>query len=169
MELNWFGFEFSTFLWVFIILNVMNVIIQTVKSIVTVNGGKMSAAIINAVTYAIYTVVVVFMTAEGLGILWKAIIIGIANFGGVYVVKLIEEKGRKDKLWRIEATFAHKENFIHNLKVWAEINHIAINYIDIEKYYIVNFYAPTQKESAVIKEFVTRFNGKYFVSESKTL
>lgn len=169
MELNWFGFEFSTFLWVFIVLNVMNVIIQTVKSIVTVNGGKMSAAIINAVTYAIYTVVVVFMTAEGLGILWKAIIIGIANFGGVYVVKLIEEKGRKDKLWRIEATFAHKENFIHNLKVWAEINHIAINYIDIEKYYIVNFYAPTQKESVIIKEFVTRFNGKYFVSESKTL
>lgn len=169
MELNWFGFEFSTFLWVFIVLNVVNVIIQTVKSIVTVNGGKMSAAIINAVTYAIYTVVVVFMTAEGLGIVWKAVIIGIANFGGVYVVKLIEEKGRKDKLWRIEATFAHKENFIHNLKVWAEINHIAINYIDIEKYYIVNFYAPTQKESAVIKEFVTRFNGKYFVSESKTL
>lgn len=169
MELNWFGFEFNTFLWVFIVLNVVNVIIQTVKSIVTVNGGKMSAAIINAVTYAIYTVVVVFMTAEGLGIVWKAVIIGIANFGGVYVVKLIEEKGRKDKLWRIEATFAHKENFIHNLKVWAEINHIAINYIDIEKYYIVNFYAPTQKESAVIKEFVTRFNGKYFVSESKTL
>lgn len=169
MELNWFDFEFSTFLWVFIVLNVVNVIIQTVKSIVTVNGGKMSAAIINAVTYAIYTVVVVFMTAEGLGILWKAIIIGIANFGGVYVVKLIEEKSRKDKLWRIEATFAHKENFIHNLKVWAEINHIAINYIDIEKYYIVNFYAPTQKESVIIKEFVTRFNGKYFVSESKTL
>lgn len=169
MELNWFGFEFSTFLWVFVVLNVVNVVIQTVKSIVTVNGGKMSAAIINAVTYAIYTVVVVFMTAEGLGILWKAIIIGIANFGGVYVVKLIEEKGRKDKLWRIEATFAHKENFIHNLKVWAEINHIAINYIDIEKYYIVNFYAPTQKESVIIKEFVTRFNGKYFVSESKTL
>lgn len=169
MELNWFGFEFSTFLWVFIVLNIVNVIIQTIKSIVTINGSKMSAAIINAVTYAIYTVVVVFMTAEGLGILWKAIIIGIANFGGVYVVKLIEEKSRKDKLWRIEATFAHKENFIHNLKVWAEINHIAINYIDIEKYYIVNFYAPTQKESVIIKEFVTRFNGKYFVSESKTL
>lgn len=169
MELNWFGFEFSTFLWVFIVLNVVNVIIQTVKSIVTVNGGKMSAAIINAVTYAIYTVVVVFMTAEGLGILWKAIIIGIANFGGVYVVKLIEEKGRKDKLWKVEATFAHTSDFIDALKVWADVNNISYNYIDIEKYYVVNFYAPTQKESAKIKNFINLCHGKYFVSESKTL
>lgn len=169
MELNWFGFEISTFLWVFIALNIVNVIIQTVKSIVTIGGGKMAAAIINAVTFFIYTFCVVYMNADGLGLVWKALIIGFINFVGVYIVKLIEEKSRKDKLWRIEATFAHKENFIHNLKIWAEVNHIAINYIDIEKYYIVNFYAPTQKESLIIKEFVTKFNGKYFVSESKVL
>lgn len=153
----------------FIVLTIVNTIIQTVKSIATVKCGKTAAALINAFAYGLYTYVIIFTSAEGLNIHTKAIITALANLVGVYVVKLIEEKGRKDKLWRIEATFAHKENFIHNLKVWAEINHIAINYIDIEKYYIVNFYAPTQKESAVIKEFVTRFNGKYFVSESKTL
>lgn len=169
MELNWFGFEFSTFLWVFIVLNVINVVIQTVKSIVTINGTKMSAAVINAITYAIYTVVVVFMTAEGLGIVWKALIIGVANFGGVYVVKLFEEKGRKDKLWKVEATFAHDADLLNVLKVWAGTNGISYNYIDIEKYYVVNFYAPTQKESAMIKNFVNLYNGKYFVSESKTL
>lgn len=167
MELNWFGFEFSTFLWVFVVLNVVNVVIQTVKSIVTVNGGKMSAAIINAVTYAIYTVVVVFMTAEGLGILWKAVIIGIANFGGVYVVKLIEEKSRKDKLWKVEATVPREValDLVRKLKA----NDLPYNYVDINKYYLFNVYCATQAQSAKVKEVLNTYNAKYFVSESKTL
>lgn len=167
MELNWFGFEFSTFLWVFVVLNVVNVVIQTVKSIVTVNGGKMSAAIINAVTYAIYTVVVVFMTAEGLGILWKAVIIGIANFGGVYVVKLIEEKSRKDKLWKVEATVPREValDLVSKLKA----NDLPYNYVDINKYYLFNVYCATQVQSAKVKEVLNTYNAKYFVSESKTL
>ena len=84
----WFEFNLNAFLWIFIILNVVNVVIQTVKTIVTVNGTPLSAAIINAVTFAIYTVVVVFMNADGLGVFWKAVIIGVVNFIGVYVVKL---------------------------------------------------------------------------------
>lgn len=153
---------------VFIILNIMNVIIQTVKSIATVKCGKTTAAIVNAVAYGLYTIVTVYMLCE-LDLWLKAAIVAACNLVGVYVVKLLEEKARKDKLWKVEATFPHKENFIHNLEVWAEINHIALNYIDIDKYYVVNFYCPTQKESVIVKEFVDKFNGKYFVSESKTL
>lgn len=167
--MNWFGFEWGTFLLVFIVLNVINVIIQTVKSIATVSWGKWGASICNAIAYGLYTVVVVYMNADGLGIIWKALIIGLANLGGVYVVKLVEEKRRKDRLWKIEATFEHKENFIQQLKVWAELEHISINYIDIDKYYVVNFYAPTQNASKLIKEFILRFNGKYFVTETKNL
>lgn len=168
MELNWFGFEFSTFLWVFVVLNVVNVIIQTVKSIVTVNGGKMSAAIINAVTYAIYTVVVVFMTAEGLGILWKAIIIGIANFGGVYVVKLIEEKGRKDKLWKVEATVAPSK--VADLSRALEQGNVPYNcFTTSGEYRIFNIFCSTQKESVLVKKLLDFHRAKYFVSESKTL
>ena len=167
--MNWFEFELNSFLAGVIILNIVNVVIQTAKSIITINGTKWSASIVNAVAYGLYTIVVVFMTAEGLGLFWKALIIGLANLVGVYVVKVIEEKGRKDKLWRVEATFAHDPDLLAVLKVWAGTNGISYNYIDIEKYYIVNFYAPTQKESAIIKQFVNLYNGKYFVSESKTL
>jgi hypothetical protein len=87
----------------------------------------------------------------------------------VFVVKLLEEKTRKDKMWKIETTFIKKDNFITNLKVWAKVNHISYNYIDIEKYYVVNFYCPTQRESAIVKDFIFKFGGKYFVSESKAL
>lgn len=167
MELNWFGFEFSTFLWVFIALNVVNVIIQTVKSIVTVNGSKMSAAIINAATFFIYTFCVVYMNADGLGLVWKALIIGLINFVGVYVVKLIEEKSRKDKLWKVEATVSREValDLVRKLKA----NDLPYNYVDIEKYYLFNVYCATQKQSAKVKEVLDSYNAKYFVSESKTL
>lgn len=167
MELNWFGFEFSTFLWVFLALNVVNVVIQTVKSIVTINGGKMSAAVINAVTFFIYTFCVVYMNADGLGLVWKALIIGVINFVGVYVVKLIEEKSRKDKLWKVEATVSREValDLVRKLKA----NDLPYNYVDIEKYYLFNVYCATQAQSAKVKEVLNSYNAKYFVSESKTL
>ena len=152
----------------FIVMNIINVVIQTIKSIATIKCGKTAAALINALAYGLYTYIIVLTNCE-LPLLAKCLIVASANFVGVWVVKYFEEKARKDKLWKVEATFPHRENFIHNLKVWAEVNHIALNYIDIDKYYVVNFYCPTQKESAIVKEFVDKFNGKYFVSESKTL
>ena len=167
MELNWFGFEIGAFLWVFLALNVVNVVIQTVKSIVTVNGGKMLAAVINAVTFFIYTFCVVYMNADGLGLFWKALIIGVINFVGVYVVKLIEEKGRKDKLWKVEATVSREValDLVRKLKA----NDLPYNYVDIEKYYLFNVYCATQAQSAKVKEVLNSYNAKYFVSESKTL
>lgn len=167
MELNWFGFEFNTFLWVFLALNVVNVVIQTVKSIVTVNGSKMSAAVINAVTFFIYTFCVVYMNADGLGLVWKALIIGVINFVGVFVVKLIEEKSRKDKLWKVEATVPREValDLVRKLKA----NDLPYNYVDINKYYLFNVYCATQAQSAKVKEVLNSYNAKYFVSESKTL
>ena len=154
---------------IFIVLTILNVVIQTIKSIATIKCGKIIASLVNAVAYGLYTYVIFFTSADGIDLHTKALITAFANLVGVYVVKYFEEKARKDKLWKVEATFAHKENFIHNLDVWAKVNHIAYNYIDIEKYYVVNFYCPTQKESAIVKDFVNKFDGKYFVSESKTL
>ena len=167
MELNWFGFEFGAFLWVFLALNVVNVVIQTVKSIVTINGGKMLAAVINAVTFFIYTFCVVYMNADGLGLVWKALIIGLINFVGVYVVKLIEEKSRKDKWWKVEATVPREValDLVRKLKA----NDLPYNYVDINKYYLFNVYCATQAQSAKVKEVLNTYNAKYFVSESKTL
>ena len=49
---------------IFIALNIVNVIIQTVKSIATIKCGKTLAAIINAVAYGLYTVVVVYTVCD---------------------------------------------------------------------------------------------------------
>jgi hypothetical protein len=165
--LNWWGFDLNAFLWVFIILNVVNVIIQTIKSIATVSWGKWGASIANAIAYSLYTVVVIFMNADGLGIMWKAIIIGLANLIGVYVVKVVEEKKRKIKLWKVEMTVS-KADFLPLLMNAREQN-LVLNYVDIEKYVLVNCYCATQQDSANIKDFMKNYDVKYFVSESKTL
>lgn len=148
---------------VFIILNIANVIIQTVKSIATVKCGKVSAAIINAVAYGLYTIVTVYLMCE-LDLYLKAGIVALCNLVGVYVVKLIEEKARKDKLWKIEATF--DKEYLETIHKTVAISH---SYIDIGDKVIFNFYAENQRQSALVKDIIQKFNGKYFVSESKTL
>ena len=165
--MNWFGFELSAFLWVFVLLNVANVIIQTVKSIATIKCGAWSAAAINALAYGLYTVVVVYMSADGLGLLWKAVIIGVANLLGVYVVKAIEIKKRKDKLWKVEATV----NRTKSSSMQGALERMAIphNYIHAGKYTIFNCYCATQKESLAVKTILDAHKAKYFVSESKVL
>lgn len=166
--MNWFGFELSAFLAVFIVLNIMNVVIQTVKSIATVKCGAFPAALTNAGAYALYTIVVIYMNADGLGIIWKAVIIGLANLLGVYVVKKIEAKSRKDRLWKVEATITSD----HIIPLYNELRsaNISFNYIDgIGKWTIVNCFCPTQAESAKVKAILDKVNAKYFVSESKIL
>lgn len=165
--MNWFEFSLSGFLVVFIVLNIINVVIQTIKSIATIKCGAWAAAAINAVAYGLYTVVVVYMNADGLGLFWKAIIIGLANLLGVYVVKVMEEKKREDKLWKVEATVTGTVlEYLHETLTNESIPH---NYIIVGKYCIFNCYCATQNESIKVKGIFDDYGAKYFVSESKTL
>ena len=165
--MNWFEFSLNGFLFVFVVLNVLNVIIQTVKSIATIKCGAWSAAAINALAYGLYTIVVVYMNADGLGLFWKALIIGLANLFGVYVVKILEIKNRKDKLWKIEGTVLRtKISKLDNELDTAQISH---NYVVAGKYGIFNCYCATQKESATVKALFDKYNVKYFATESKVL
>ena len=151
---------------IFIALNIVNVILQTVKSLATVKCGKVAAAIVNAVAYGLYTIVLVYTMCD-LPLMWKAGIVALCNFIGVFIVKLIEEKARKDKLWKVEATVlpSKAEWLISRLTE----QHIPFNYIDVEKYVIFNIYCATQNESSIAKAHLDVSNAKYFVSESKTL
>lgn len=148
---------------IFIILNILNVIIQTVKSIATLKCGKGVAAIVNAVAFGLYTIVTVYMMCD-LDLYLKAGIVALCNLVGVYIVKWGEEKARKDKLWKIEATF--DKQYLEEIHRTVGISH---SYIDIGSNVIFNFYAENQRQSAIIRDVVKKYKGKYFVSESKSL
>ena len=156
----------STLLLTFILLNIANVIIQTIKSIATIKCGKGVAAIVNAVAFGLYTVVTVYMMCE-LPLATKALIVAGCNLVGVYVVKYFEEKARKDKLWKVEVTIpaGQAEQMIEDCKYYG----FTYNYVNIEKWYLFNFYCPTQKDSANVRKLLHSYDAKYFVTESKNL
>lgn len=151
----------------FIILNIANVIIQTVKSIATIKCGKTAAALVNAVAYGLYTIVIVYTNAD-LNLWIKVAIVALANLIGVYVVKFIEEKKRKDMLWKVELTIPKKyTESLHFDLINGKIPH---NYIEnVGEWTIFNCYCATQKESAIMKKICDQYNAKYFVSETKIL
>lgn len=156
--------------WIFVVLNVVNVVIQTIKSIATIKCGKVPAAVINAVAYGLYTIVVIYTVCE-LPLWLKATVVAVANLVGVYVVKVLEEKARKDKLWKVEATLRSQniEPQYDDCIIELKKSNIPFNYIDANKYIIINCYCATQKESAQVKTILDKYHAKYFVSESKTL
>ena len=113
----------------FIILNVANVIIQTVKSIATIKCDKWGASIVNALAYGLYTYVIIYTVCD-LPIHLKALIVAVANLIGVYVVKYFEEKSRKDKMWKVEVAVLNR---------WADAVHFELrsvphNYTELGKY-----------------------------------
>ena len=151
----------------FIILNIFNVIIQTVKSIATVKCGKSVASVVNAIAYGLYTIVTVYMLCD-LDLWLKALIVALCNLVGVFVVKFFEEKARKDKLWKVEATVIPR----YVSKVQEDLTEMNISHNCFKtsgEHRVFNIYCPTQKESAIVKEILDKYSAKYFVSETKIL
>lgn len=153
--------------WLFVFLNIVNVIIQTIKSLATIKCGKTVAAIANAIAFGFYTVVIVYMICD-LPLWLKVLVVGLCNLVGVFIVKWGEEIARKEKLWKVEMTVAN--NRTKKLHEDLDSFNIPHNYIpNVGKWTIFNVYCATQKESVFVHEVANRNNARYFVSESKTL
>ena len=151
----------------FIVMNVVNVVIQTIKSIATIKCGKTAAALINALAYGLYTYIIVLTNCD-LPLLAKCLIVASANFVGVWVVKFFEEKARKDKLWKVEATVP--KDRVAELSAVLEEYKLPYNCLRTTgNYAIFNIFCATQEQSGFAKMALDGHFAKYFVSESKTL
>lgn len=156
-------------MFLFAICTIINVILSTLKSLITIKGSKLAAAVANAITYGFYTYVIILTSDAGISTEGKMLITAAANFVGVYLVKLLEEKARKDMLWKIESTIRRDERTLCVLRDQLELADIPFNWIDINKYYIVNCFCATQEQSAKAKAILDAVGAKYFVSETKNL
>ena len=149
----------------FIILNVLNVIIQTAKSIVTIKCEKGVAALVNAIAYGLYTVVLVYMNCD-IPLWEKVIVVGSANLIGVYIVKFFEEKSKKDKVWKIE--FSLKKGYFNSAVEELNINDISHNSSIFDEYVTITAFANTQEETTIINNIIKKYNAKYFITETKS-
>ena len=156
----------------FIVLTVLNVVIGAIKSIVTIKGTKLAAAALNAVAYAINTLAVFYTADENLALVPKIFIVAVTNFIGVYIVKFVEEKKTKDKLWKIECTVAsHLAEAIEILLTENKISHKSFEGVDdgINECTVFSIYAKTRDQSKKVKELLKNYEVKYFIVESQIL
>lgn len=156
--------SFTLAVGVFFLCSLVNVMLSTCKTVLTVKASKGAATLINACTYGFYAIVVKQLASFDL--IYTVSITIITNIIGVYASLWILEKFSKDKLWKIEVTIPTQYLEVVDMEL-AEIPHSYI-YIS-DKHTLFNFYCSTQKESKEVKEIVNRYNAKYFVAESKVL
>ena len=154
----------------FIVLQLVNVILNTIKSIITIKGTKFMASIVSAITYGVYTIVVFYTASDDLSLFDKVWITMATNVIGVYVSMLLLEKTKKDRLWEITATITSKSNkdieYIAYMLDFYEISH---NYLFLNNGQgaVFHIYSKTQKESEQIKNLLDKYNAKYIVHEEQ--
>lgn len=152
--------------------SIINVILNTIKSIITIKGSTRAAAIMNAVTFGFYTIIVKQISDFDLIVTVPITIF--ANLFGVYLAKWILHFFQKDKLWRISCTISKKHYIdIGVFKEKFDKYNIEYTIIPLDEYkssYIIDIFSKTQGESELIKEIITTNNIKYTVYEiDKTL
>lgn len=157
----------------FVALQLINVVLQTLKSIITIKGTTTQAALMNAVAYGVYTIIVVFTAGEFTGnyvtdLIIKIIVTMFTNLVGVYISAWIMSKFKKDKLWEITATILNDNNDIDYIIEELEKESISFNMIPTfnEREVVFHIYSKSQKESQTIKTLLDSMTyAKYIVHE----
>ena len=170
MKFEIFGLTLSLgwYIVVFIICQLINVALNTAKTIIMHKEEKVSSSIINAITYGFYAIIVV-MTASALDLWITILITAITNLIGVYGSMWVLEKFKKDSLWEITATTDRKD--LNEIVEYLNICKIAHNYNLVDNYenskVVFRIYSENQKQSEEIKFILDKFNAKRIVHEER--
>lgn len=149
---------------IFAVATIINVVLSTMRSLMTINSGKWGAALMNAICYGFYTWVVV-LTVSDFDLWLKIAITAVANFVGVWIVKFIEQKTRKDKMWKVEVAIANEfAQDIHHI-----LETIPHNYTQVGNWTMFNCYCETQADTKLVVEVAKIYRGKISAYESKAV
>ena len=163
----------TSLFWQFVILNFVNVLINTARSLTTVKGGKWIASCMNALCYGYYTVIIVITATYDIPLVLKIIAVAIVNFVGVFCIKLGEEKIQKEKMWIYNATIKDNmcEREVATIAKLLNDAHIKFYYNCIidKELYTLTIFSNTQKESEMIKAILDNYSIKYCAVETKEI
>ena len=151
----------------FTIATVINITLSTIRSLCTIKGGKWVSAITNALCYGFYPLIVMLTAKDTVSIVVNMAITALANFVCVWLIKLVEEKARKDKLWKIEMAIPLESSdyVIRYLKQTT----IPFNYNYLGRWCMFNCYCAEQKDTALITQIAKSLRGKISAYESKSI
>ena len=152
---------------VFFILQLVNVIVSTMRSVLTIKGSKHTAVLVNTISYTFYAGVVKLMTGQTLPVV--LVVTAITNIIGVYLAMFILSKMQKDKLWVFNATA--KIDYAHFQGIAYAISSCDLPYIYNEvvkdKLYTFQIFAYTQDDSKKAIEILEKSGAKYYVTENR--
>ena len=152
--------EFATI--VFFICSLINVMLSTLKTILTVKASKGVATIINAITNGFYDIVVKQLAS--LDLITTVTVTIITNIIGVYVSMWLLEKTKKDCLWKISVTT--KDNTLVEKLEKFSISYV-MNPVQYKKqtYYNIDVFSENQKDSSIIENILKEYKVKYNITE----
>ena len=149
----------------FILLQIINVILSTIKSIVMIKGSKWGAIIANTIYFGVYTAVLKQISAiDNLFIL--VVITMLANFFGTWIGIVITDKLRKADLWIIKTVI--RIGYVKEYK--KALNDAGIKYISYQttwdEYTAIDIFSESRTQSKKIKEILFKFKAKYSIYKS---
>ena len=156
----------SYLFWQFVILNFINVLINTARSLTTVKGGKWIASVMNAVCYGYYTVIIVITATYEIPLALKIIAVAIVNFIGVFCIKFGEEKIQKEKLWIYNAIGV--DNVAGTvLGIALEEENIKFTITEVAKHFNnIEIFSESMEQSKTITKFLDNLELKYYAVEA---
>ena len=151
----------------FTLVTVINVILSTIRSLATIKGGKWVSATANAICYGFYPLIVMLTAKDMVTITANMLITALANFVCVWVIKLVEQKAKKDRLWKVEMAIPQKSRVITEMRL--NDNDIPHNFQYLGSWVIFNCYCNKQKDTAVCVGLAKKYGGKISAYESQPL
>lgn len=151
----------------FAIVTIINVTLSTIRSLCTIKGGKWLSAITNAICYGFYPLIVMLTAKDTVTIWTNMAITAAANFVCVWIIKWVEEKARKDKMWKVEVACP----LVHHSDMHALLKEYAIphNYVEVGSWVMFNCYCMTQKDTQIVTDLAEKRECKISAYESKSL
>ncbi len=147
----------------FTIAQLVNVILSTVKSILTVKGSRLQAVVINTISYTI-NAGVISQVAKISDTVTVCIVTAFTNMIGVSFSLWLLDKLRKEKTWMISCT------------IKAEMFDIAIDELkqnnisfrtpssDWPERKFIDIISHTKEESKIASSIIKKYNMKYVIN-----
>lgn len=158
--------EVVTSIVIFVIIQLVNVFLSTIKSVLTVSGSKSTAAIINSISYTIGAVITKLLTEQSFVV--AIVVTFFANLIGVYAAKLFLETTKKEKLWLYLATMTSVDE---QKEVEKELKYRNIQFTLLtaeNNRYFITIFSYSKAESAYIRELLKQHHIKYSILENQS-
>lgn len=150
----------------FFLSQLVNVILSTIKSVLTIKGTRLTAVIISTVSYTI-NALIVSLIGKVDDIITICIVTAITNIIGVSFSLWLLDKLRKDRLWRYSISVDSDK--VDMFKIDLTDNNLKFINIgsDWDKMKLIDIFAYSKQESIIVKKLISKYKAKYTVVEPK--